>query len=185
VIARSRLEAAALRGSVVGTLMSNLGLELALREHGVGFERTAVGDRYILERLNAEDWILGGEPSGHIICRDRTTTGDGTISALQVLAAMHRSGRSLRELLDGMSKFPQRLVNVHLGTASAAEVMADAAVNDAVAAVESDLGREGRVLLRPSGTEPLIRVMVEGRDGAQVDALAGAIAEAVTRFVAR
>jgi phosphoglucosamine mutase len=184
IIARSRLETANLHGNVVGTLMSNLGLELALRAHGVGFERTAVGDRYILERLSAEGWTLGGEPSGHIICRDRTTTGDGTVSALQVLAAIHKSGRSLRELLDGMSKFPQQLINVRLGQASPAEVMAAAAVRSAVAEVEADLGGEGRVLLRPSGTEPLIRVMVEGREAGRVAELAGAIAAAVERFVA-
>jgi len=184
IIARSRLENSTLRGKVVGTLMSNLGLELALREHGVGFERTNVGDRYILERLSAEDWTLGGEPSGHIICRDRTTTGDGTVSALQVLAAMHKAGRSLRELLDGMHKFPQQLVNVRLGEADPLEVMAAVALRDAVAEVEATLGAEGRVLLRPSGTEPLIRVMVEGREARQVGELAGAIAEAVHRLVA-
>jgi phosphoglucosamine mutase len=184
IIARSRLLNGGLRGKVVGTLMSNLGLELALRAIGVGFERTLVGDRYILERLQGEQWTLGGEPSGHIICLDRTTTGDGTVSALQVLAEMHQKGKALRELLDGMQKFPQTLINVRLGTQAAAAVMEMPAVRDAVRAVEADLGDEGRVLLRPSGTEPLIRVMVEGREEGQVEALAGHIATAVARVAA-
>jgi phosphoglucosamine mutase len=184
VIARSRLANSGLQGKVVGTLMSNLGLELALREHGVGFERTQVGDRYILELLTRQQWSLGGEPSGHIICRDRTTTGDGTVSALQVLAEMYKSGRSLRELLQGMHKFPQELVNVRLGTAAAADVMVAAEVRRAVAEVEAELGEEGRVLLRPSGTEPLIRVMVEGPEAVRVSRLAAQIADAVTHLVA-
>jgi phosphoglucosamine mutase len=177
IIARSRQANGGLRGRVVGTLMSNLGLELALREHGVGFERTQVGDRYILERLHAENWSIGGEPSGHIICLDRTTTGDGTVSALQVLAELHKSGKSLRELRQGMSRFPQELINIGLGGHAAAEVMALNVVQDAVAAVERELGAEGRVLLRPSGTEPLIRVMVEGRKADQVARLAQQIAD--------
>jgi len=179
IIARSRLGNGGLRGKVVGTLMSNLGLELALKEQGIGFERTRVGDRYILERLTRERWSLGGEPSGHIICLDRTTTGDGTVSALQVLAELHSSGRSLRELRSGMSRFPQQLINVRLGEARAAEVMVAEPVTAAVRAVERELGTQGRVLLRPSGTEPLIRVMVEGRNAGQVLALAERIAAAV------
>lgn len=179
VIARSRLANGGLAGSVVGTHMSNLGLEVALRELGVGFERVAVGDRYILERLTEQDWTLGGEPSGHIICRDRTTTGDGIVSALQVMAEMNKSGKSLRELRDGMSKFPQELINVPLGNAQAAEIMVCKSVTDRVQAVESDMGDDGRVLLRPSGTEPLIRVMVEGREAGRVSANASSIADAV------
>jgi phosphoglucosamine mutase len=179
IIARSRQVNGGLAGKVVGTQMSNLGLEVALRETQIGFERVAVGDRYILECLTANGWTLGGEPSGHIICRDRTTTGDGIIAALQVLAEIHQTGRSLGELRAGMHRFPQLLVNVPLGTARAVDVMACAAVQDAVRQVETVLGAEGRVLLRPSGTEPLIRVMVEGRDPEQVAARAGAIAEAV------
>lgn len=184
IIARARHAAGKLAGPVVGTTMSNLGLELALRELGIGFERVAVGDRYILECLIANDWTLGGEPSGHIICRDRTTTGDGIVSALQVLVEMFRSGRSLRELRDGMQRFPQRLVNVPLGAATATDIVALPSVRDAVAAVESAMGPEGRVLLRPSGTEPLIRVMVEGRDADVVDARAEQIAAAVRAAVA-
>ena len=179
VIARSRLANGGLAGSVVGTHMSNLGLEVALRELGVGFERVAVGDRYILERLTERDWTLGGEPSGHIICRDRTTTGDGIVSALQVMAEMNKSGKSLRELRHGMTKFPQELINVPLGNAQAAEIMVCKSVTDSVQAVESDMGDDGRVLLRPSGTEPLIRVMVEGREADRVSANASSIADAV------
>ncbi len=179
IIARSRTTNGGLAGDVVGTHMSNLGLEVALRELGIGFERVAVGDRYILERLTSQGWTLGGEPSGHIICRDRTTTGDGIVSALQVLAEINKTGKTLGELRRGMAKFPQQLINVPLGAARASEVMRCQAVNDAVHAVECEMGTEGRVLLRPSGTEPLIRVMVEGREAGQVAANANAIADAV------
>jgi len=179
IIARSRLANGGLRGAVVGTQMSNLGLELALADLGVGFERTQVGDRYILERLASQQWDLGGEPSGHIICLDRTTTGDGTVSALQVLAEMHSSGKSLKQLRGGMRKYPQELINVRLGQVSPGDIMAAAGVSAAVAEVEAVLGDQGRVLLRPSGTEPLIRVMVEGREADQVLALANRIADVV------
>jgi phosphoglucosamine mutase len=179
VIARSRQRGNMLRGAVVGTQMTNLGLEHALQRAGIALERTQVGDRYILERLRQEGWSLGGEPSGHIICLDRTTTGDGTVSALQVLAEMVRTGRSLRELRADVTKYPQRLVNVRLARGSAREAMAAPAVVAAVAAVERQLGDAGRVLLRASGTEPLVRVMVEGEDAVQVERLAEQIADAV------
>ncbi|WP_078120539.1 phosphoglucosamine mutase [Thiosocius teredinicola] len=179
VIAQSRLRNGGLVGNVVGTHMSNLGLEVALRDLGVGFDRVGVGDRYILERLCDNDWTLGGEPSGHIICRDRTTTGDGIVSALQVLAEIHKTGRTLSELRQGMRKYPQELINVPLGTARAADVMACQSVTEAVQAVEVDMGDQGRVLLRPSGTEPLIRVMVEGREADTVVAKANTIADVV------
>ena len=185
IIARSRLNNGGLIGNVVGTHMSNLGLEVALRELGVGFDRVAVGDRYILERLYDQGWTLGGEPSGHIICRDRTTTGDGIVAALQVLAEINKTGRSLAELRRGMRKFPQELINVPLGTARAADVMACESVTEAVQAAESSMGGDGRVLLRPSGTEPLIRVMVEGREADLVAAKANAIAEVVRSQVIR
>ncbi len=183
IIARSRMRQGDLKGAVVGTLMSNLGLEHALREHGVVFERTNVGDRYIMERLAAKGWVLGGEQSGHIICLDRTTTGDGIISALQVLAEMHATGHSLQELSAGMSKYPQKLTNVRLGSFSPQEVMANDAVKRAVREAEVEMGSAGRVLLRPSGTEPLIRVMVEGADGALVEQLTRQIADVVAEAV--
>jgi phosphoglucosamine mutase len=184
VIARSRLRNGGVDGKVVGTLMSNLGLEVALRDLGIGFERVKVGDRYILERLTEKGWTLGGEASGHIICRDRTTTGDGIVSALQVLAEINTSGKSLSELRSGMRKFPQQLINIPLGNACPGDVMSHKAVTDAVHAVEAAMGDDGRVLLRPSGTEPLIRVMVEGREAGVVAAKANAIADVVRASVA-
>jgi phosphoglucosamine mutase len=163
--------------------MSNLGLEHALREHGVVFERTQVGDRYIMERLSSKGWVLGGEQSGHIICLDRTTTGDGIVSALQVLAEVHATGRSLRDLCSGMSKYPQKLTNIHLGKTTPQEVMESDVVKRSVREAEVEMGAAGRVLLRPSGTEPLMRVMVEGSDGAQVEALSAHIAGSVQELV--
>jgi len=179
VLALSRLSSNAMRGNVVGTLMTNLGLEVALKEKGIGLSRVNVGDRYILEKLLKEDWVIGGEPSGHIICLDRTTTGDGIVSALQVLAEMNKTGKSLAELCSGMTKYPQVLINVKLGDAVAKEIMQKPQVTEAVAAVEAEMGDSGRVLLRPSGTEPLIRVMVEGSDADQVQSKAEQIADAV------
>jgi phosphoglucosamine mutase len=177
IIAKSRQEKDALRGHVVGTLMSNLGLEHALQRIGIGFDRTKVGDRFIMERLKSDDGILGGEPSGHIICRDRTTTGDGIISALQVLAAVRTSGRSLGELASEMERCPQRLVNVRLPEQK--DVVHLPEVRDAVSSAELELDGRGRVLLRASGTEPLIRVMVEGTDEGQVQSIAERLAEVV------
>ena len=179
VLALSRLSSNAMRGDVVGTLMTNLGLEVALKEKGIGLSRVNVGDRYILEKLLKEDWVIGGEPSGHTICLDRTTTGDGIVSALQVLAEMNKTGKSLAELCSGMTKYPQVLINVKLGDAVAKEIMQKPQVTEAVAAVEAEMGDSGRVLLRPSGTEPLIRVMVEGSDADQVQRKAEQIADAV------
>ena len=181
VIARSRQENGGMNGSVVGTVMSNLGLELALKDRNIGFERVNVGDRYILERLQEKGWAIGGEPSGHIICLDRTTTGDGIVSALQVLAEVHKSGKSLRELCASVEKCPQVLVNVKVEEAS--NVMELPALKEAVKDVEAELNGEGRVLLRPSGTEPLIRVMVEGRDAQQVSRLADQLADTVKKLV--
>jgi phosphoglucosamine mutase len=177
VIAGHRGRLGRLGGTVVGTLMSNFGLELALRRDGLDFRRAAVGDRYILEMLSANGWTVGGESSGHIICLDLTTTGDGIISALQVLEAMVQTGETLAGLVAGMSKFPQKLVNVKVG--NGAEVVAAPGVKQAVAEAESRLAGQGRVLLRPSGTEPVVRVMVEGRDEALVGELAQFIADAV------
>jgi phosphoglucosamine mutase len=157
--------------------MSNLGLEHALARLGVGFERTQVGDRYIMARLQERGWVLGGEPSGHIICLDRTSTGDGIVSALQVLAEMRRTGKALNELRAGLEKYPQQLINVRLG--QRVDVVGCDPVQEAVHAVEAALGRDGRVLLRSSGTEPLVRVMVEGRDPEQVRQLAEQLADVV------
>jgi len=179
IIARSRQASGALRGPVVGTVMSNLGLEQALRRHAIGFERTQVGDRYILERMKAISAMLGGEPSGHIICRDRTTTGDGIISALQVLAEVVRSDRDFNVLSEDMETYPQRLVNVHLPERM--DVLALPVVQEAVYQAEQALNGQGRVLLRASGTEPLIRVMVEGREAGQVEALANRLAGVVRK----
>ncbi len=166
-----------LKGGVVGTLMSNLGLELGLERCGIPFERAKVGDRYVMERLKAQGWRLGGESSGHIICLDRTTTGDGIVAALQVLHVMVNSGRSLHELKQGMTKLPQTLVNVPLE--NRIDLDSSTRIREAVQDVESNLQDRGRVLLRPSGTEPLIRVMVEGEDLGQVKHYAEQIADAV------
>ncbi len=181
IIARQRYQRGLLRGAVVGTQMSNLGFERAIQTLGLEFKRVNVGDRYILEMLQANDWVLGGETSGHIICLDLTTTGDGIISALQTLEAMVRSGHSLSALKAGMSKFPQRLINVRL--AERQDVTQCAKIRAAVADAERKLGDTGRILLRPSGTEPLMRVMVEGQDAALVDELAKNIAEVVEQSV--
>jgi len=180
IIARSRQDNGGMKGSVVGTVMSNLGLELALKERGIGFERVNVGDRYILERLQEKEWVLGGEPSGHIICLDRTTTGDGIVSALQVLAEVHKSGKPLSELCASLEKCPQVLVNVKVN--EDVNVMELPALKEAVKDVETELNGEGRVLLRPSGTEPLIRVMVEGRDAQQVSCMADQLADIVKKL---
>ncbi len=171
-----------LQGGVVGTLMSNLGLEVGLQRFGIPFKRAKVGDRYVMEHLKAEGWKLGGESSGHIICLNRTTTGDGIVAALQVLHVMVTSGRSLHELKQGMQKFPQTLVNVPLE--NKIELDTSSLISAAVKDVESSLQDRGRVLLRPSGTEPLIRVMVEGEDLTQVTLYAEQIADAVRQAAA-
>ncbi len=177
VIARDCLEAKRFKGGVVGTLMSNLGLEVALAEFGVGFARAKVGDRYVMESLKKKGWRLGGESSGHIICLDKTTTGDGIVAALQVVTAMRSRDFSLREMLQGMEKYPQRLVNVSMQERS--DPLSNASVQRAVADAEQELGRHGRVLLRLSGTEPVVRVMVEGVDDSQVHRLAEDVAGVV------
>ncbi|NMQ18202.1 phosphoglucosamine mutase [Candidatus Competibacter phosphatis] len=176
IIARDRLRIGARFNAVVGTLMTNLGLEVALRALGLELRRARVGDRYVMECLLAENLILGGESSGHIICLDRTTTGDGIISALQVLSAMLRSGKSLHDLKAGMSKCPQTLINVSV----AGRVdLQRASIQEAVRAVENQLGDNGRVLLRSSGTEPVVRVMVEGMDAGIVERHARELADVV------
>lgn len=177
IIASARHGEGTLRGPVVGTLMSNLGLELALRERAIEFQRAQVGDRYVLQRLREAGGVLGGETSGHILCLDKTTTGDALVSALQVLAVMKQGGRTLAELSAGMRKFPQVLLNVK--TARRFDPKAVPSVQETVLKVESQLGGDGRVVLRASGTEPVIRVMVEAREEAAARAGADQIAAAV------
>ncbi|MBS0510968.1 MAG: phosphoglucosamine mutase [Proteobacteria bacterium] len=181
VIAAARKAEGRLDG-VIGTLMSNLGFEHAIGRLGVPFARAKVGDRYVLEMLHERGWKLGGENSGHIICLDRHSTGDGIVSALQVLAALKQHGRTLAEACSDLTFYPQKLVNVRLPAGF--DWRADQSIAAAQAHADAALGNEGRVLLRPSGTEPLLRVMVEGRDGDLVERLARQIAEAVQEAVA-
>lgn len=185
IIAATRHQRGELPGGVVGTLMSNLGLEHAFDQLEIPFERAAVGDRYVMEVLQRNGWLLGGENSGHLICLDKQTTGDGIVAALQVLSAMVSMGRGLRELSAKVQKYPQVLVNVPLEPGFA--VAESASVGQMVQEVEAQLGEHGRVLLRASGTEPLLRIMLEGRDARQVRALADQLASAVraeqSRFV--
>lgn len=177
VIARERRRQNVDFGGVVGTQMSNLGLELALDALGVPFVRARVGDRYVLEELHKRDWLLGGESSGHIICLDINSTGDGIVSSLQALAAVVHCEQSLASLKAKMHKLPQTMVNVRLE--EKVDVASNTAVQAAVAGVEERLGKTGRVLLRPSGTEPVVRVMVEGEDAEMVQQLANELADVV------
>lgn len=181
LIANARHQDGTLTGPVVGTLMSNLGLEKALQERGIEFMRAKVGDRYVLELLQKHGGMLGGESSGHLLCLDKTTTGDGLISALQVLAIIKQSGQSLSELVADMPIYPQTLVNVRV---SGKPDLESAAVQAAVREVEQQLGDRGRVVLRASGTEPLVRVMIEGEDAAEVQALAEQLAQVVSSAAA-
>ena len=181
VIARDRRRQNIDFGGVVGTSMSNLGLEKALESLDIPFARSDVGDRYVMQELLARGWNLGGESSGHIICLDQTTTGDGIVSALQALSAISSSGSSLAELLAKLDKYPQVMINVRI--ADSANLGGNKKIQEAVADVESQLGSQGRVLLRPSGTEPVVRVMVEGEDAAKVQALAEELAEVVKKEV--
>ena len=177
IIARHRHAQGTLKGGVVGTLMTNLALEQALQVMGVAFERAEVGDRYVLELLQHKGWYLGGENSGHIICLDRHSTGDGIISALQVLHALRADGLTLAQAVAGLNLYPQVLVNVNVPRS--VDYTVRTGVTQAVAAAQVALAGKGRVLLRPSGTEPLLRVMVEGEDGAVVRQWAETIAQAV------
>lgn len=178
LLARHRQTAKTLRGPVVGTLMSNLALEQALGARGIAFHRAKVGDRYVLERLQSEGGELGGENSGHLLCLDKNTTGDGLISALQLLEVVRRSGRRLSQLAADIPLYPQVMVNIRAAS-DAAALCEDALVRQAVSEAEAALGNSGRVLLRPSGTEPLIRVMVEAQDAAKARMQADHIAAAV------
>ena len=181
IIAASRKKNEQLSGPVVGTLMSNLGLEHALHRLNIEFERARVGDRYVMEMLNEHGGVVGGESSGHIICLDRTSTGDGVVSALQVLATMMQQNVALHELKQGMTKYPQHMINVPL--VRCLDVDKDESIQTAVRQAETCLAGKGRVLLRSSGTEPLIRVMVEGEDEALVRQQAKMLAEVVEHAV--
>jgi phosphoglucosamine mutase len=179
ILAKHRLEHESLSGDVVGTLMSNLGLEKAIQKMHVGFRRANVGDRYVMEQLRACKGVLGGEGSGHIIIRDRIETGDGTIAALQVLHAMVISGKTLYDLKQVMTKYPQILINVPIQ--NKIDLDKSKIIQNAVKDVEKKLSHKGRVLLRASGTEPLIRVMVEGEDMLIITEYAEQIADSVRK----
>jgi len=181
IIAQHRLQTGQGCNGVAGTLMSNLGLELALKDLNIPFLRTKVGDRYVVEALKDNDWNLGGEASGHVLCSDLNTTGDGIVAALQVIRAISDGGKPLADLKLGMSKFPQTMINVRL--AKKVDITDNNAINAAVAEAEQKLSGCGRVLLRPSGTEPLIRVMAEGDDQAFVEQQVKAIAKIVEQQV--
>lgn len=181
IIACDRKERGRLGGGVVGTLMSNLGFELALKRAGIEFCRSNVGDRYVMEELLKRNWRLGGENSGHIICLDYTSTGDGIVSALQVLKAAIRTGKSLSELVSDLVMFPQELINIRLNNNTVFDALSDEKVKQEVKAVESELADKGRVLLRKSGTEPLIRVMVEGEARDLVHNMAVRLADFIRR----
>lgn len=175
ILARSMQAKGQLQGGVVGTQMSNLGLELALQAQDIPFVRAKVGDRYVMAELQQRGWLLGGEGSGHLVCRHVQTTGDGIVAVLQVLQAVMEAGGQLESLLQGMTKMPQSLVNVKTA-ANKEALLRHPQVVSKVQAVEARLGGRGRILLRPSGTEPLLRVMVEGEDQEEVQSLAEEIA---------
>jgi len=177
IIAAHRLKEDILGGHVVGTLMSNLGLEKAITKMGLNFHRADVGDRYVMDIMRKTGGMLGGESSGHIIVRDRISTGDGTIAALQVLYAVISSGKPLSELKQVMGKYPQTLINVRVK--GEIDLDSNMEIQEAVKAAEAQMGDRGRVLLRASGTEPLIRVMVEAQDESETKQLASMIAKVV------
>ncbi len=170
-----------LEGGVVGTQMSNLGMELGLKDLGIGFVRSKVGDRYVMQQLKEKGWLLGGESSGHLICRNLTTTGDGIVAALQVLQAMQSSRKTLHELKNEMQKMPQKLINLRFG--NRVNLAKYPAIDDVVSAIEKRMGDRGRVLLRSSGTEPVVRVMVEGEDADLVSQYAQELAHDVNKAI--
>jgi phosphoglucosamine mutase len=178
IIAKSKLMTGRLTGGVIGTLMTNLGLEHALKKDGIEFERASVGDRHVMAKLIDKGWSVGGESSGHIICLDKTSTGDGIIASLQVLDWLVEKGITLSEACDGMTLYPQIMINVPI--AKKIDLQSKPEIQQAVSAANLELNGKGRVLLRASGTEPLIRVMVEGEDAILVNKLASEIAACVT-----
>jgi phosphoglucosamine mutase len=179
IIASARKAEGTLAGGVVGTVMTNFGLELAFADLGIPFIRTDVGDRNVHRALIKNNWTLGGEASGHLLSLDRTSTGDGIVSALQVLEVMVRSGKSLRELRQGMQKFPQTMINVPVSASARQQYGNSEVIKHALREVEAELNGQGRVILRPSGTEPLIRVTLEGADSSLVERLANQLADTV------
>ncbi len=183
IIAQHRLHQGRRMGGVVGTQMTNVALEQAIRALGLDFMRTKVGDRYVLEALKEKGWRLGGESSGHIVCLDKTTTGDGIVAALQVLAAMVHMGKTLAEFSQDMILFPQVLLNVR--TQKPQALMTHPEVTHLIHQLESTLQGQGRVLLRPSGTEPVLRVMVEGQEEAQVHQYAQSIVKLIEQLEIR
>ena len=181
IIAKDRQQTGRLGGGVVGTQMTNFGAELGFQELNIPFVRAKVGDRYVMEQLKQRDWLLGGEGSGHIVCFDKATTGDGIVSALQVLIAVWNQGKSLYELKSAMNKLPQVLKNVRVK--EKLDPMANVDIAAAVEQQEARFGGEGRVLLRASGTEPLVRVMAEGADPALVDSVVNELVQTVSKVV--
>jgi phosphoglucosamine mutase len=181
IIARHRHQQENNCPGVVGTLMTNFALELAFKDMGIPFERANVGDRYVIESMRNNAWQLGGENSGHIVCGDLTTTGDGIVAALQVLKVMAQTGQSLAELRSALQMFPQAMINVRLQ--DKVDLSAHPSIHQAVADAEGRLSGRGRVLLRPSGTEPVLRVMVEGQDGELVGSLVKELADTVKKVL--
>lgn len=183
IIARDRHQKGLLKGGVVGTFMSNFGLEKSIKALGIPFLRTQVGDRYILEALKKENWKIGGESSGHIVCLDKTTTGDGVVAALQVLSIMVKQGKTLKQLCEGIQLMPQTLIN--LKTNQATLLAKNKQVLEVIDQLTKKLKGNGRVLLRPSGTEPMLRVMVEGEDPAVVKKHAEKLADDISHIEER
>ncbi|MEN9930254.1 MAG: Phosphoglucosamine mutase [Pseudomonadota bacterium] len=177
LIAKARKDAGESVKGVVGTLMTNLAVEKAIQAEGIQFERAKVGDRYVLEKLKENNWQLGGEGSGHLICLDKHTTGDGIVAALQVLSAMKQHQKTLAQLLEKVTLFPQTLINVKYKQGY--DWKSDAKIQDAIKQAEKNLSGSGRVLIRPSGTEPLLRVMVEAQDAHQAQEQAKKIAQTI------
>jgi phosphoglucosamine mutase len=185
IIAAARQDNGSLHGGVIGTVMSNFGLELALNKRAIPFKRTSVGDRHVHNALVSNGWTLGGEASGHLLCLDRTSTGDGIVSALQVLEVMVSKGKDLADLTSDVQKIPQTMINVPVN-GQVSDLSDSEAINAALKSVRQQLGDTGRVILRPSGTEPLIRVTLEGMDESLVRQLATELADVVrTELVGR
>ena len=183
ILATARQDQGLLQGGVIGTVMSNFGLELALKKRNIPFMRSPVGDRHVHKALVSNGWTLGGEASGHLLCLDRTSTGDGIVSALQVLEVMVSSGKALSELTSDVQKLPQVMINVPV-SGVVTDLDGDATINHAMKNIQGQLGDTGRVILRPSGTEPLIRVTLEGTNEKQVNQLAEELAEVVRSVMA-